>query len=232
VRFSIEKCIANLHSFTSRNEFAIRSLMEGLVLSGIAMSFVGNSRPASGSEHHISHYCELMFLQMGKAPVLHGIKVGIATVATHRIAELLTAKEMDFDCAGRNAPHFDVSQWEEKVNRLFQKAAPGILKQSRENNRNSIEERVKRIQAVRRNWPKVIAVLQEKPSAEEIGNILKTVGAPVTPGEIGVDSDMVYNSIIYAKEIRNRYTVLQLVWDLGLSEECAAAICDYYAGMA
>ena len=37
-----------------RNPDAVKAVTEALVLSGIAMSFVGNSRPASGSEHHLS----------------------------------------------------------------------------------------------------------------------------------------------------------------------------------
>ena len=36
-----------------RDEEAIKTLMEALVGVGIAMAYVGNSRPASGSEHHL-----------------------------------------------------------------------------------------------------------------------------------------------------------------------------------
>ncbi len=35
-----------------RDPAAIKAVMEALVLTGIAMSYVGNSRPASGCEHH------------------------------------------------------------------------------------------------------------------------------------------------------------------------------------
>jgi len=228
VRLSVQKCIDHIHGFQNREEAAIQSLMEGLVLSGIAMSFVGNSRPASGSEHHISHFWEMAFLQRGKSAVLHGIKVGITALAASQVANLLTTQEIDFECATKKNFRFAEPEWEQAVNRLFQKAAPVVLKQCRENNRNSETERIKRVAAVKSHWPEIAAVLREQPAAAELKNILTTVGAPFNPKEIGVDSELVFDSIIYAKEIRNRYTVLQLAWDLGLLEDYATAIKDYF----
>ncbi|MCS7094977.1 MAG: iron-containing alcohol dehydrogenase [Thaumarchaeota archaeon] len=52
-------------------------LLEGLVFSGLAMSLVGSSRPASGSEHLISHYID----GKGKSRALHGEQVALGTVA-------------------------------------------------------------------------------------------------------------------------------------------------------
>ena len=41
------------------NAEAYEKLMYGLLLSGLAMQMIGNSRPASGAEHHISHMIEM-----------------------------------------------------------------------------------------------------------------------------------------------------------------------------
>ena len=49
-----------------REETAVGELMEALVTVGIAMSYVGNSRPASGSEHHLSHFFEITGILDGK----------------------------------------------------------------------------------------------------------------------------------------------------------------------
>jgi glycerol-1-phosphate dehydrogenase [NAD(P)+] len=50
------------------------SLVNSLVISGIAMEVAGSSRPASGSEHLISHALD----SISPAPAMHGIQVGIA----------------------------------------------------------------------------------------------------------------------------------------------------------
>lgn len=49
-------------------------LSEGLVLSGIAMSIAGHTRPASGACHEISHALDLLY---PKRAALHGEQVGI-----------------------------------------------------------------------------------------------------------------------------------------------------------
>jgi len=58
----------------------IQSITEGLILSGIAMSLYGDSRPASGTEHHLAHYWEMRFLKEGRSHVSHGLKVGLAAI--------------------------------------------------------------------------------------------------------------------------------------------------------
>ncbi|WP_407110300.1 iron-containing alcohol dehydrogenase family protein [Streptomyces sp. DSM 116494] len=56
-------------------------LSEGLVLSGIAMSIAGHTRPSSGACHEISHALDLLYA--GRAAA-HGEQVGIgAAFATH-----------------------------------------------------------------------------------------------------------------------------------------------------
>ena len=77
VKESIEIVVEESDGIKQRNQEAVKHLMEALVLTGVAMSFVGNSRPASGSEHHLSHYWEMQFQMEGRKPILHGIKVGV-----------------------------------------------------------------------------------------------------------------------------------------------------------
>jgi glycerol-1-phosphate dehydrogenase [NAD(P)+] len=54
-------------------------ICESLIQSGIYMHYVGNSRPASGAEHLISHTLEMKAIEEGKKVDFHGIKVGMAT---------------------------------------------------------------------------------------------------------------------------------------------------------
>lgn len=58
-----------------KEDFFIKELVDSLTMSGIAMEIAGNSSPASGSEHLISHSLD----KMTSKPQLHGIQVGIAT---------------------------------------------------------------------------------------------------------------------------------------------------------
>jgi glycerol-1-phosphate dehydrogenase [NAD(P)+] len=84
VKSSTDLCIRNVSAITHSQLDGIRSLMEALVLSGLAISLVGNSRPASGTEHLLAHYFESAFIKAGKTPVYHGVAVALGTLcATH-----------------------------------------------------------------------------------------------------------------------------------------------------
>lgn len=88
---ALRKCIDHAADLKERDEQAILYLFEALTLTGITMAIVGVSRPASGSEHLLSHYWEMDFIARRKYPELHGVKVGIATPIVAEIYEILGA---------------------------------------------------------------------------------------------------------------------------------------------
>jgi len=76
--FAVLLSDASIYQFTARPERdleGMRLLGTSLLLNGIAMSICGSSRPASGSEHLISHALD----SLCKKPRLHGLQVGVAT---------------------------------------------------------------------------------------------------------------------------------------------------------
>ena len=147
VRQSIKKVAENAQKAAQREKEAIGAIMEGLVLSGIAMSYIGNSRPASGSEHHMSHYWEMMFLLDGQPDPLHGTKVGIGTVMSIRLYEML--KEKRDALFPLKAPAFDYDLWAEKIKEAYGPAAPGVLELEKKIGKNSDQEVLRRREAFR-----------------------------------------------------------------------------------
>lgn len=229
VKDAIAKVMSLADKILDRDDDAIESIMEALVLTGIAMSFVGISRPASGSEHHMSHYWEMKFLMQERKPVLHGIKVGIGTVASSYMYHHLVNEKPDFAEAKRSVEQFDRNHWEKEMHRCFELAADGVISLEDKVGKNGSTEHCKRIQVVEEKWPEIIAAIKEwLPQAEEIENILLSVRLPINPLQVGVDAGMIFDCVRYAKEVRNRYTILQLLWDLGLSEQYAAMVRDYF----
>jgi glycerol-1-phosphate dehydrogenase [NAD(P)+] len=91
VENAVEKVCEIASGLKSDNSEAAESLMEALVLSGLAIQLCGSSRPASGAEHHLSHLWEMDFITRGKPAELHGKKVGIAEVIVSDIYKKATA---------------------------------------------------------------------------------------------------------------------------------------------
>ncbi|RUS43529.1 sn-glycerol-1-phosphate dehydrogenase [Cohnella sp. AR92] len=77
-RGALQKCVDQVEEIAARTSKGIRILTEALVESGFAMLLLGQSHPASGAEHHLSHYWEMEFLRTGRKQILHGAKVGVA----------------------------------------------------------------------------------------------------------------------------------------------------------
>lgn len=75
---ALADCVTYAEEIGRRTETGIRVLMGALIESGLAMLKFGQSHPASGAEHHISHYWEMELLRTGRRQVLHGAKVGAA----------------------------------------------------------------------------------------------------------------------------------------------------------
>jgi glycerol-1-phosphate dehydrogenase [NAD(P)+] len=74
----------SIHAYLSHPTFdleGIRLLATALTLNGIAMEMCGSSRPASGSEHLISHALDAASARLR----LHGLQVGVATYLMSRL---------------------------------------------------------------------------------------------------------------------------------------------------
>lgn len=230
----VENCVRNAladaDKVRERDPEALGSIMEGLVLSGVAISLYGNSRPASGCEHHMSHYWEMMFEQAGKRPVPHGLQVGVGTVLILKLAKQLLRTQVDFAEARSAARTYDPAVWEESIRSAYGLAAGGIIALERSSRKNETSARLKRIDVMEAHWNEIAALLEALPPADRVMDILRSLGAPCLPDEIGVDRALLKCTFLYCKETRARYTLLQMAWDLGLLDTLSDEVIAELAG--
>ena len=127
--FAALVCDATVFQFLAhphRDLEGIRLLGTALMLNGIAMAISGSSRPASGSEHLISHALD----RLSSQPRLHGLQVGVATyvvshlqgAGTARIAAVLESTGF-WEAIRRD--RFSRRQWLEAV-RMAPKIKPDL----------------------------------------------------------------------------------------------------------
>ena len=216
----VEKCVDDVLKVADkakdRDPKVLGDIMEGLVLTGVAMSLYGNSRPASGCEHHMSHYWEMMFEQAGKRPVPHGTQVGVGTVLILKLVEALRRTNIYFEAARAAARAYDPAAWEENIRMAYGPAAQGVIDMEAKAKKNETNARLERIDSMEKNWAEITALLEALPASETVAELLKSLGASYLPEQIEVDGEMLRNTFLYCKEVRARYTILQMVWDLGL----------------
>lgn len=195
VREAMDKVIALKDRLFNHDDDSIQALTEALIMVGIAMKKVGNSRPASGSEHHLSHFFEITGLIDNEPYFDHGIDVAYSTV--------VTAKLRDMIVNGYKKPSFDRSFWEKRVNEIYKKAAPGIIE---------LQDKVKFHElSVEISQDKINEILMCHPSAEEILALIEPVGYDMKEFVKLYGENKIKDAVNYAKDLKDRYTVLWLM---------------------
>jgi len=222
MRGAMEKVVSAAPGIPERDETAIAAIAEGLVLAGIAMSYAKISRPASGLEHYFSHMWEMMALERGKEYDLHGIQVGVGTLLTLRIFEKLKQVVPDEKTARAHMAAFNEAEWEAQVRRIFGKTAGEIIRIENATHKNSAERFEKRIANILSKWDVITKAMEDElPKFDELYELMKNTGMPLTPSDIGVPKKDVVDAFIGARDIRDKYLCCSLIWDLGLTDEFA-----------
>jgi glycerol-1-phosphate dehydrogenase [NAD(P)+] len=65
---------------------------------------------------------------------------------------------------------------------------------------------------------------EELPASADIEALLRKIGAPVTAGEMGMEEKLLPLCFKATKDIRDKYVLSRLAWDLGLLEEMSESL--------
>lgn len=193
-----ENCIPAVNG----DDDALADVTAGLMLSGIAMQLFGNSRPASGAEHHISHLIEMEPEGLpARNLASHGEKVGVGTILAsreyHRLAEIE-------DIAPYLLPYESIDQ--EKLRAFMgERLYPSV----REEHQNDALAPVTP-EAVVAAWPEMRKIIATIPRPEEIEEKLAAIGAKRSLSDIGVDPALESLLLDACPLGRNRLTLMRL----------------------
>ncbi len=102
---AVTRCEVAVPALAAGRREGVGPLMDALLVSGYAMVMAGNSRPASGAEHHMSHFLEMDYLRRGLPIPLHGVKVGLGTlVSLYLYRRACTLPRLEgYECVRREA---------------------------------------------------------------------------------------------------------------------------------
>lgn len=196
---TVQKLLPLAEGICNREEAAIGVLMEALVTVGIAMSYVGNSRPASGSEHHLSHFFEITGIVHGRPYYPHGIDVAYASIVTAELRERLLA------CKPAEQP-FDRTAWESEIRRIYGSAAQGVIDlQDKLDSYRIFADAVRTT-----HWQEICQCLSEAPSKANMQRIIESIGLHYCDFESFYGENVLADAVRYGKDLKDRYSVLWL----------------------
>ena len=206
------------------DEEAMDGLIEGLVMSGLAIQAYQSSRTASGAEHQFSHLWEGEGLGRDDDPPLsHGFKVGVGTIAIAALYERILERDLsniDVDAIRDSWPTEEEVEKSVRAMHEIDELEEAAVEQSLSKHPGP-DELVGRLEVLQKQWPELRGKLEEQLiSADQLRAMLQEAGCPTSPGEIGLGRDELRATYFRARTIRSRYTVLDLAVETGVFDEC------------
>ena len=185
---------------------AMRTLARTLVLSGFGTAIVGSSAPASQGEHLVSHFID-MLEPAGRPAVLHGEQVGVTTLSVARLQHTMLRQqpmvhpdtETESSVRARFGGELGGSVWEEFANKHLDRVKADTLNHTLATQWDNIRDRLSAIMLPLARMEAVMAA----------------AGAPTTPADIYLDRPFYESALRHGREIRNRYTMLDLAASSG-----------------
>lgn len=224
VKRCCERSLSGAPGIPERDLDSVQAVIEGLLLSGVCMSYVNSSRPASGLEHYFSHCWEMMAIARGQEYDLHGIYVGIGAVITLNIFKRLRELRPDRTRAEKAAAAFDRGAWEARLRRVFQSTAESFISLEDTLRKNDRNNRLQRADRILENWDRIVEILKKAPEPEELETVLKSAGMPTRASEIGLGADDVADAFVCSRDTRDKYLTSSLIWDIGYTDEFEAFV--------
>ena len=181
---------------------AVAQVVYGLLMSGIAMQMFGNSRPASGAAHHISHFIEIQTEAFSEtSDASHGEKVGVGTILAsaenHKLAKIE-------DIAPYVIPY---KAWDREWIRSYvgERLYEPTLKEHETDALAKVTP-----EALIQNWPKIREIVNQIPTAEQLYDTMAQLGAKRSLSDIGISESKLAELLDNSPLARNRLTLMRM----------------------
>ena len=196
-----------------RKPLAIEALFNALLYSGIAMTIMGTSAPASGGEHLLSHTLDMMSSVDGVPHDLHGRQVGLGTL----FASALYERIIRIESPACSAVPADIDD-------SFWGPLAANVRQQYQSKRSALERMAEKL-GDGETWANFLAACRNKVRPpDKIKTCLQAAGVAHTYADIGCSRERFLAAALHMHEIRKRATVVDLAWVLGILPGAAEEI--------
>ena len=225
VKAALATCVQNAKGLLVRDPAAIEAVFEGLVLSGAAMNYAGLSRPASGVEHYFSHIWDMRGLAFKTPVALHGTQCAVGTLLAAGIYDALLEIKPEKEKALREVAAFSPDAHFQKLRAFVGPGADAMIEAEARDKKYDPKNHAARLSVILDNWNEIQAIIREEiPRQEEIRSLLSSIGAPTAPEGIGQKREELPLTFSATRDVRDKYVLSRLVWDLGLSDLADACL--------
>ena len=197
-RNAVDELMNMADKVTVNDEYTAGKIFEALLKTGLGMSFMQNSRPASGAEHIIAHLIECIELQDNIIPNLHGDDVGVCTL------EMLKYYNELAELSSVTAQHERVD-WDE----IYEFYGPLQDEIKKMNHPDNIIDAVTP-EKIEELWGEIVKAIKGVPSYCECKAAMEKAGCNTTVEAIKKNQKLFDDCVKYSPYMRRRLTLLRL----------------------
>ena len=217
---AVNALVDNVDEIAQKTEKGMRILIEALLLAGVTIMIIDNTRAVASIEHNIAQYWEMILVQQGKEPPMHGASVGVSTLLVWPLFEQFAKEDLtrlDLEkIKAKRMPRENRERWmrhaygEEGGNQIMRENPGDFL---------TWEEQERRIRTAQERFAEIQQVIAAMPPLAKIRQVMETLHAEMTPEEEHIPDDLLRRSMHCGKDYRTRYTLFKLLEECGLLEE-------------
>lgn len=199
----------------NRDSEAIGYLHRLLTLGGFGIAVAGVSHPGSMGEHTISHWID-SFAGDRHPGTVHGQQVGLASITMARLQEQILAR--------KDAPQIRPTVIDEDgIRRRYPATAVDACLEASRRKAISASDCAAFNARLAAMWPELREELSAMlvPSATLAAH-LRAAGGGTTAAELGMEPALYRDAVLYGREIRDRFSFLDLAADMGVLEDFVA----------
>jgi len=219
VQKTLNACIEAVGEIGRASAEGVQNLMFSLFESGMCMLDFGNSRPAAGAEHYMSHFLEMKLIREGRPAVLHGAKVGLCSIYAAELYARLRALDRDTAAARLQAtPQPDRQADIQRIHSVYGSIADKLVIEQAPYLDMSPNAYSHLQQHLLERWEAIQAAAAAVPTPQELTDLLRQAGGATTPAALGLSDEEVEQAVLHAHLFRNRFTICKLGRMLRLKE--------------
>lgn len=195
--------VESVLSKIQRGDFeSMEKLMYALLLSGLAMQMTGNSRPASGAEHHISHLIEMSIINE-PVDALHGEKVSAGLIIVLEYYDKIRQAIRNNKCHVIDGRAYETELLKNTFGRK------GKYREALEENNPNIMEDLD-LTLLEKSLEAIADELDKLPNVKELKLKLAQAGCVTTLKEIGISDELKELILKLSPYVRRRLTLLRI----------------------
>ena len=144
----------------------------------------------------------------------------MATYHAVKLYELVKKQKPDYEKASAYVAAFDQSAWEQTLRQFLGKGAEAMIALEKKEGKYRKDTHEARFRLIAENWEAILKILQDElPNYGELCKLVDVVGISRDLADIGVSHEDAKITFRATKDIRDKYVLSRLAWDLGILEE-------------